>query len=581
VARCARAALAALVAAGAAGLAPAASPSAALASGLTVINVGMGMDPTLLVVEGRRAAIGAEEWREGRDLNGDGDLLDVVLHTYDAGAARLTNLQVALEYTVTGPRVAAWYGADVIAIANETYAKIDYNNDGDRLDVVLLQVNGSTGAARFLVTGASGVVVQGDYAVVTRSEITLNVDLNGDGDRVDQVLATVHIPRRKLTSLGVAVLHIGQVVTAPGTVAFMASEVYEQRDHNADGDTQDEVIFVHDIAANRTTNTKLQGRLIRDGDIWTWRIPGPLVVFFTTEALHGADLNGDGDTADEIPHVVEPVSHAVHADLPGSAFVSRAGRLPLVVWESWHGQDVNGDGDADDGVFTFARQPGGGRWITGLAMRYGTGASWAIDPLGHAAGEVDEAASGHSDLNGDGDALDLLVARFDPASETVDVFDAISHCSAIPLPTVMRGERVVTCVPESELGADLNLDGDAVDIIAMSLDMTSGQQRSSDLAMDITATPKLIGAFAHVLVSELKQSKDLNRDGDTQDEIVHRFDTTTGATANTALEPYPLLSSAGWKAGSHESFIAAWEGQGGGDYNGDGDTGDYVLHVVR
>lgn len=543
-----------------------------------VIDVSMAMDPDSMSVDGRRAAFGAEEFDQGVDLNGDGDAADAVLHVYDAASGALANRQVAVNRA--NPHALAWYRSDVLAVAREADARRDYNGDGDQLDLALLQVNPATGAVRFLQNGVRSVLVVGDHAVVARSESSLNLDLNGDGDRLDQVPAILAIPTRKLAPLHHAVQSLYDVVTTPSTVAFLAWEGSNGRDLNNDGDQLDKVVFVHDIAAKRTTNTKLQGTLVFDNDhAWDHRTQGPLLAFSTNESQHGADLNGDGDTQDPVPFVVEPGSHALHRAIPGKPSLPQGSSLPLVAYESGQ-QDLNGDGDMADRVFAIWREPGGDYWLTGMeAVGF---AGWAFDALGRATGEVDELRS-QTDLNGDGDFVDVLPALFDPVEEQVEVLGAASDCGNDFRPLlVASGAHMMICGREGRYASDFTGDGDTLDLVLIGLDMTSGALRVSGLAMGFpNLQPKVIGEVAYVAANEATQGMDIKGDGDQQDNVVFRFEPASGATSYTGLSPYVPGQGVGWQAGSHEVFVAASEYESGTDHNHDGDTSDYVLHVVR
>lgn len=551
------------------------------AGGITITNLGRAMSNPILAVDGRRAAFGVSEFGEQEDLNGDGDTSDVMLSTYDAANGAIEDHDLAITH-LYGSRGLALHGDSVLAISSEAAAEVDHNGDGDMLDIALMHVDFVTGEQKYLVDGVTGVRQNAGFAAVTRSESALGSDQNGDGDTSDQVLSVVLVPSGKVISLGRAVTSVSVVATTPDSVVFQVSESQDGQDLTNDGDTNDQVPFLYDVEGETTTNSKLEGSLVLGARNHQGRLPGPLVPFSTREALHGDDLNGDGDMVDTIPHLFDTRDYEVHRlALPGTLSVPNASTIPLLASEPDHGKDIDGDGDATDAVFAFARFPSGDIWATDLARPSFLMQGWATDPLGHAIGEVSESASGAQDLNGDGDTTDILITRFDPASERTDTFDVPSACAQHFATTFVSGQRALACTVESAYGGDLNGDGDSTDTVALGLNMANGSVRSSGMAIDLGLAPHQIGDIAYIIASELRQGKDLNKDGDLADQLVYRFDTRTGALASSTIHPTSVLGGIGWQAGTHETFASAVEGASQRDYNGDGDTNDHVLHRIR
>ena len=82
---------------------------------------------------------------------------------------------------------------------------------------------------------------------------------------------------------------------------------------------------------------------------------------------------------------------------------------------------------------------------------------------------------------------------------------------------------------------------------------------------------------AAVVIESFQGNTDLNDDGDTDDFVFHLIDARNGAAVNTALVPrFDFSLEAGIAVlGVSES------GQGNADLNDDGDDGDSVIHVIE
>src|SRR5262245_40436397 len=135
------------------------------------------------------------------------------------------------------------------------------------------------------------------------------------------------------------------------------------------------------------------------------RADGRIAAFRVTEAVQGADLNGDGDQLDSVAQVFDARTRATRTLDPGAAFGDPLVRGRLVVLETLENleTDLNGDGDQLDTVpqvFDTER-----RSLRNLRV-----ASESISPLlideRRLAFSVSELGQGETDLNGDGDAID-------------------------------------------------------------------------------------------------------------------------------------------------------------------------------
>jgi len=347
------------------------------------------------------------ESADGVDRNGDGDTNDDVLHAYQASTGNITNTALNASAVAKGPHS--------VLMVSESGQQEDLNGDGDLLDnvphvfnidgggIVNTQVamhtptvfigHGGERAARTMALGDEGV------AFHVSENKQGNVDLNGDGDALDDDILFVHVfatgETRNLAlsvfdfeltggllamqvgsyysgleaqihdlsanttwDLGVLSLHgVSQssFVIRENWVALMALE--NGVDHTGDGDGNDRYLLVADAVRRNTIDT---GLALTSGNYLEWTLvfhdSGALTAL-AFETTMDADLNGDGDTDDQVAHLLYPALGLV-LNSRASAYALMPGyrqNYPFIADESGDGVDHNGDGDAQDNVLRAMR----------------------------------------------------------------------------------------------------------------------------------------------------------------------------------------------------------------------------------
>lgn len=188
----------------------------------------------------RRAAYWIIESDEGRDLNGDGDELDAVLHTFDGRTGQETNERIAVAQDEGRPELD---NAHVAFLSSAALNSPDPLASAE-LSAHLLDVR--SGEVRDLGIPAERLALAGELLVLLVSEARQGADLDGDGDLSDWVVE-VHDTRsgRTLVSgLATSPQAFGDLLAVEGrTVVFTASEESQGRDLDGDGDRLDEVVF--------------------------------------------------------------------------------------------------------------------------------------------------------------------------------------------------------------------------------------------------------------------------------------------------------------------------------------------------
>jgi hypothetical protein len=375
-------------------------------------------------------------------LNGaDGDSLDTVLQVFDTSSKAL--------------RPAARVPADLLAVSAGRTALIsseaddggvDRNGNGVATDHVARIYDANTDTLRELGVAADRVAISPDVVCLTVPEAHQPPPFrNGDGDALDDVLAVWSIATAPATPANVGVA-ADAIVAIGHRCVFSTPEAAEGpsgTDLNGDGDTDDRVLRVYDdtpavmaTAGNATGSIRETGLAVAD-----FVAKGDLVAFRVCEAEqgpNGTDLNGDGDTADCVMHVlrlstgevVNTHRAAIPCTLPGCDPFFEPYRV------------------ADNTVSFLSREFD----QSGLGPQLGVGCSRTAIP-------------GQCDLNLDGDNDDVVIQVFDVDSGEAQVLplspQALSPEQAVPpFPTTLGGRRVLyEEVPESALGQDVNEDG--------------------------------------------------------------------------------------------------------------------------
>ncbi len=292
----------------------------------------------------------------------DNRVKDPVLEVLHTGTSTLQTLCPATQVAVANGMAA--FLRPESAVGSGVCPGGSLNGDADAADTVAVLWPGS-GNPQTLGVAATAIALSPNAIGAIVDERGQNgAVLNADGDATDGVVE-VHPP----TVVG-AWTNTGQAadtLAMCGPLAVFITPEWQQGAGSLnppDVDTLDRVLQVWDTAVSALTNTQRAAEEFACGP--------SLVAFRTSEASQGADLNLDGDTADDVLHVYDPATHIVHDThqavtpcripecdprIPYRVFTSsvkflsrecdQAGGVssPLC---AFGGTDLNGDGDADD-----------------------------------------------------------------------------------------------------------------------------------------------------------------------------------------------------------------------------------------
>ena len=526
-------------------------------------------------------AVGIDEEEQSADLNGDGDVDDVVVHVWEAGVG-LQNLGLASEFfNAIGLR-----GGGFAGFVRESNQGTDRNGDGDLDDLVPFVWTREGGVENLAVAMCDdgfffihwGQQLRGGGLAFRANEAREGVDLNGDGD-VDGSDCVLHVwePGGGVANLQQAVLRVGDAgsasVGARG-VAFSVDEPH-QGDVDFDGDATGHVAMVYDPAA--TPVRKLVGV---EAELFM-QLEGENLGLWIDETSQ--DLNGDGDADDHsVAHIwnasdgINNLGLAVESEV-----VLSTAEWAFAVPEGANGGiDRNGDGDALDSV-VFYYDPSARRLRrVGVASPRGR---MAADGEGHLAIAIDEAADGGVDRTGDGKPDDLSLAIFTPATGLVDLGLPLAHL-VVKFGLQRSSGGFFFDVPENEVG-DRNGDGDALDTVLHAWDPEGGvintgtEAAHPELGEGYFVAGALPGGGLIGGAREAAQGGvDRNGDGDALDRILFVWDEAGGLTSTGLSLTGLALDGTQF---SNPFVVLVSERHQGTDLNADGDALDQVLHVVE
>lgn len=514
----------------------------------------------------RFVVFAADEFAEGRDLNGDGDMNDLVAYVDDG--TTITNLGLD-----ASGGLAASNSYVVVIVKEANQGDADLNGDGDSGDFVVHVYDGSS-TVNLMLDGFLSKqsfknlresVSDSFVAFAVRESLQGGTDLDGDGDAVDEVL---HVyDGSSVRNLGV---DVGRRFAVSNTyVAYSVDEAGSGLPSlNGDLDVGDHVVHVYDGAT--TTNLGLA----IDGDgLLGFAVSDRFVVFEVSEARQGnTDLNGDADAADSVLHVYDgATTHNLGLATTGQPypflnFDASETFVGFPVDEAGQGADLNGDGDLDDIVAHVF--DGVATTNTSFAMVPGLWDAFGVSDT-FVAFSVSEARQGAGDLNGDGDVTDRVIHVYNGAVTTNLGLDALDDFA-------VTNSLVAFTVIESAQGhTDLNGDLDTFDSVAHVYDgaqVTNLRLHASGGANAFAASDSLLS----FRVEEAGQAMtDLNGDADTDDYVTYVRDATGLINLGLAdASPQQL-----W--GGRLAFAVSEAAQGDTDLNNDGDATDRVIHIFE
>jgi hypothetical protein len=350
---------------------------------------------------------------------------------------------------------------------------------------------------------------------------------------------------------------VGESVAAEsfdnGIIVFYTWEGGIDVDLNGDGDMLDDVIRYYNVSSGGTTNTTAVG--------YEPAIGGNIIAFLTDEFSVDEDLNNDTDKDDTVVRYYDVLSGITkNTGEMGYDVAVDNGIITFTVSEGWLSEDLNGDGDTDDRFI----------WYYDVSTELTFNATTILGAYASKDGDIIAFETWEEwdgiDLNGDGDTADPVIRYYNMSTETITNTTAVGHEVSVD------GNIIAFCTFESDVGEDLNGDGDASDRVIRYYDISSGILTNT---ADDGEFPSVEGNIIAFETYEADFGEDLNGDGDTEDVVIRYYDISTGATINTA--------AVGDYASVDADMIAfyTYESSVDEDLNGDGDKTDSVIRYYH
>jgi hypothetical protein len=202
------------------------------------------------VVAGDRAYVSQGEWEIGRDLDGDGEITEAfVLQLVEGDAVDNLGLRVTW-----GTRGWAPFDGGMVVLVEE--ATEDLDADGDFSDAVFHVVSNAGTVTNLGIAGRWTQSLESGGVVLLAEEAANGRDLNGDG-HISNDTYVIHLLDLEGGPANTGVTNGYQVDEEGGSSANRVGELTDGRivarvpeqqhgrgDLNADGDTQDEVVHI-------------------------------------------------------------------------------------------------------------------------------------------------------------------------------------------------------------------------------------------------------------------------------------------------------------------------------------------------
>ena len=528
---------------------------------------------------------GVDEGDEaGTDLNGDGDTFDVVWHILDTQTNTVQNLGVAAPQTSNPNNGAFEGGTAAFEVFESAQGGTDLNGDGDVLDSVLHVWRGGSVTNLSIAVGIASTVLSSGALMTQVRESAQGADLDGDGFLVSTVPFTWRPGETAPTNLGF--LRMAELTADDGLFLFDVQETDD--DWNGDGDTFDRIAHVWDSTTDTTSNSGLAVVSFAIGDVDDGRalVKVSELGQGNTDLNGDADTQ---DTVTHVWDVGTGTTVNLGvASLAGQGQMVEGvggGGFVFTINEFMEGTDGNGDGDTSDEVLALVSAGSTTVNSFGLAFNDGTGPKIEVVD-GTALVTISESDQGNTDLNGDGDSGDNVAHLWTGGTTLANLGLAPSNSVAHEPGMWLNGGLYAVAVSEFfEGNSDLNGDGDTQDRVMHAGVVGSGLTNlgletsldSSNEDLGFNGAAGIGDGFLAFIVNELRQGAgDINGDGSIGSNVLHVWDPVLG------IEMVPL--PVGQRLAVDEGLIALGVAEtftsGGTDLNGDGDTNDLVLHYT-
>ena len=589
---------------------------------------------TRLAVSGKHLAFLASEGTTGAggtDFNGDGDQIDSIAVAVDMNTHAEDNLAVAALDL-------AWIGDELYLAVDEALDDRDWNTDSDTNDVVLLHWSKADAALTYVDELASSSLPQFSAVGTNLFYTAANTPAGATQSNLYVISSSAPLAKTMVATQDlVGELTVEILARDEGLLFLGLDEGDNGRDLNGDSDSNDAHVLalLDGTAANNVIrNVELAvpsssgpfrarksaahdwdvGFLVSESDQDNTNLNDPALFDSAWQATQCAG-HEDSDTNDNVLHFLEfaawdanPVTHAPrNSGLAATDKIAIAnGFIAAICAEADEGTcDLNQDGDTNDDVVRWTQIVSAPTAILPLNTAANLHALFDCPGGTHGLAELDNAflavvseSDDEVDIDGDSAQTKDLVGWLVP-SNTAHAWDftpgtAASYAGATWLRETRDRTRLTLAFPESVEGVNINKhtppvageDTDTNDSVPTFPDLGGSTLTYPGVAIAVSTSNagmilgKNVGFYR---VSEASDNRDWNGDGDETDQILFRTslsDSSSGALGvlNTLSRLAVEFDETGTPSGA--AFLAD-EALQPADYDGDGDTNDYVVRYFR
>jgi len=314
------------------------------------------------------------------------------------------------------------------------------------------------------------------------------------------------------------------------------------------------------------------------------KVYGDIIAFFTDENLAGEDLNGDSDSNDLIIRYYNISSQNLTNTKVSGHYPAIYKNIITFTGFTVKYFNLTDESFVDTGVLAFVDIPS----IYGNIIAFPT-----------------YETNANMDLNGDGDKDDSVIRYYDVSSGVLRNTGVVGWGASI------YGDIIAFSTFESQVGQDLNGDGDVDDSVVRYYNISSGTVTntgaegwwpalygniiafeahyrtytaityyniSDGSLVDTKIDGRMACVYGNLIVFSTPEADygvgDLNGDGDAEDWVIRYYDVSTKTLINLGVE--------GINPSIYGNTIAfeTREKDVGADLNGDGDVNDDVIRYV-
>jgi len=273
---------------------------------------------------------------ENEDLNGDGDIKDIVIRMYDTALGRISDIAITGGFPAIDGDIIAYH-------VYERWVDDDLNGDEDQDDFVIHYYNISNNTQINTKIEGSTASISGNTIAFHQFEVASDTDLNNDGDANDVLIKLFDIETNQLIDPKL----FGKYPQLVGDVlVFEVSESMYQIDFNEDQDMTDNAVRFYHLDTEQLDEKILMGAFVE--------FDGNAIVYSAQELQTNTDLNKDDDLDDFVIQIYDIGSQELtQTGIAGTSPSLYGNKIVFYTNEAWVNADLNNNDIIGDNVLQY------------------------------------------------------------------------------------------------------------------------------------------------------------------------------------------------------------------------------------